>query len=97
MKKQLTEWEKIFANDMINKGLIFKDIETAHTTHYQKKQPDLKMGKTRDLFKKTRNAKETFHAKMSTIKDRNAMNLTEAEEIKKRLQDYTEELYKKRS
>ena len=53
------------------------------------------MGKTRDLFKKTRDAKETFHAKMSTIKDRNAMNLTEAEEIKKRLQDYTEELYKK--
>ena len=47
------------------------------------------MGKTRDLFKKTRDAKETFHAKMSTIKDRNAMNLTEAEEIKKRLQDYT--------
>ena len=36
MKKQLTEWEKIFANDMINKGLIFKDIETAHATHYQK-------------------------------------------------------------
>ena len=53
------------------------------------------MGKTRDLFKKTRDAKETFHAKMSTIKDRNAMNLTEAEEIKKMLQDYTEELYKK--
>ena len=53
------------------------------------------MGKTRDLFKKIRNTKETFHAKMGTIKDRNAMDLTEAEEIKKRWQEYTEELYKK--
>ena len=53
------------------------------------------MGKTRDLFKKTRDAKETFHAKMSTIKDRNAMDLTGAENIKKRWQEYTEELYKK--
>ena len=53
------------------------------------------MGKTRDLFKKIRNTKETFHAKMGTIKDRNGMNLTEAEDIKKRWQEYTEELYKK--
>ena len=53
------------------------------------------MGKTRDLFKKIRDAKGTFHAKMSTIKDRNSMNLTEAEDIKKRWQEYTEELYKK--
>ena len=53
------------------------------------------MGKTRDLFKKIRDTKGTFHAKMSTIKDRNGMDLTEAEEIKKRCQDYTEELYKK--
>ena len=51
------------------------------------------MGKTRDLFKKT----GTFHAKMGTIKDRNGMDLTEAEDIKKRWQEYTEELYKKRS
>ena len=55
------------------------------------------MGKTRDLFKKTRDNKQTFHAKMGTIKDRNDMNLTEGEEIKKRWQEYTEELYKKRS
>ena len=55
------------------------------------------MGKTRDLFKKIRNTKETFHAKMGTIKDRNGMDLTEAEDIKKRWQQYTEELYKKRS
>ena len=53
------------------------------------------MGKTRDLFKKIRYTKGTFHAKMSSIKDRNGMDLTEAEDIKKRWQEYTEELYKK--
>ena len=53
------------------------------------------MGKTRDLFKKIRDTKETFHAKMGSIKDRNGMDLTEAEDIKKRWQEYTEELYKK--
>ena len=53
------------------------------------------MGKTRDLFKKIRDTKETFNAKMGTIKDRNGLNLTEAEDIKKRWQEYTEELYKK--
>ena len=53
------------------------------------------MGKTRDLFKKIRDTKGTFHAKMGTIKDRKAMDLTEAEDIKKRWQEYTEELYKK--
>ena len=55
------------------------------------------MGKTRDLFKKIRDTKATFHAKMGLIKDRNGMDLTEAEDIKKRWQEYTEELYKKRS
>ena len=54
-----------------------------------------RMGKTRDLFKKIRVTKGTFHAKMGTIKDRNSMNLTEAEDIKKRGQEYTEKLYKK--
>ena len=53
------------------------------------------MGKTRDLFKKIRNIKGIFHTKMGTIKDRNCMDLTEAEDIKKRWQEYTEELYKK--
>ena len=53
------------------------------------------MGKTRDLFKKIRDTKGTFHAKMGSIKDRNVMDLTEAEDIKKRWQEYTEELYKK--
>ena len=54
-----------------------------------------RMGKTRDLFKEIRDTKGTFHAKMGTIKDRNGMDLTEAEDIKKRWQKYTEELYKK--
>jgi len=54
-----------------------------------------RMGKTRDLFKKIRDIKGRFHAKMGTIKDRNGMDLTEAEDIKKRWQAYTEELYKK--
>ena len=55
-----------------------------------------RMGKTRDLFKKIRVTKGTFHAKMSTIKVRNGLDLTEAEDVKKRWQEYTEELYKKR-
>ena len=55
------------------------------------------MGKTRDLFKKIRNTKRTFHVKMGSIKDRSGMDLTEAENIKKRWQEYTEELNKKRS
>ena len=54
-----------------------------------------RMGKTRDLFKKIRDTKGIFHAKMGSIKDRNDMDLTEAEDIKKRWQEYTEELYKK--
>ena len=54
------------------------------------------MGKTRDLFKKIRDTKGTFHAKMGTIKDRNGMDLTEAKDIKKRWQEYTMELYKKK-
>ena len=53
------------------------------------------MGKTSNLFQKIRDTKGTVHAKMGTIKDRNGMNLTEAEDIKKRWQEYTEELYKK--
>ena len=53
------------------------------------------MGKTRDLFKNIRDTKGTFHAKMSSIKDRNGMDLTEGEDIKKRWQEYTEDLYKK--
>ena len=60
--------------------------------NYVKKQ---RMGKTRDFFKKIRDTKGTFHAKMGIINNRDAVDLTEAEEIKKRWQEYTEELYKK--
>ena len=60
-----------------------------------KKQENNRMGKTRNYLKKIRDTKRTFHAKMGTIKDRNGMDLTEAEDIKKRWQEYTEELYKK--
>jgi len=56
---------------------------------------DNRMGNTRDLFKNIRDTKGTFHAKMGTIKDRNGMDLTEVEDIKKRWQEYTEELQKK--
>ena len=58
-------------------------------------EENTRMEKTRDLFKKIRDSKGTFHAKMGSIKDRNSMDLTEAEDIKKRWQEYTEKLYKK--
>ena len=61
----------------------------------KEKEENSRMGKTRDLFKKIRDTKGAFHAKMGTIKDRNCMDLTEAEDIKKKWQEYTEELYKK--
>ena len=62
---------------------------------YKEIEENNRMGKTRELFKKIRDTKGIFHAKMSTIKDRNSMDLTEAEEIKKGWHEYTEELYKK--
>ena len=61
----------------------------------QKIEEKNRMGKTRDLFNKIRDTKGTFHAKMGSIRDRNGMDLTESEDIKKRWQEYTEELYKK--
>ena len=63
--------------------------------HCKEIEENNKMGKTRDLFKKIRDIKGTFHANMGTIKDRNGMDITEAEDIKKRWQEYTGELYKK--
>ena len=66
------------------KALFKKEIEEKN-----------RMGKTRDLFQKIRDTKGIFHAKMGSIKDRNGMDLTEAEDIKKRWQEYTEELYQK--
>ena len=72
-----------------------KEREKSLSDQCKETEENNKMGKTRDVFKKTRDIKRTFHAKMGTIKDRNGMDLTEAEAIKKRWQQYTEELYKK--
>ena len=63
--------------------------------HFKEIEKNNRVGKTRDLFKKIRDTKGIFHAKMGSIKDRNGMDLTEAEDIKKRWQEYTEKLYKK--
>ena len=80
---------------------LFKKIRDTKGTFHAKMGKEIeennRMGKTRDLFKKIRDTKGTLHAKKGTIKDRNGMDLTEAEDIKKRWQEYTEELYKKRS
>ena len=78
------EFQRIARRD--KKAFLSKEIEENN-----------RMGKTRDLFKKIRDTKGTFHAKMGSIKDRNGMGLTETEDIKKRWQEYTEVLYKKRA
>ena len=88
-----------------NKRYIHLNAEFQRTARRDKKaflndqckeiEENNRLGKTRDLFKKIRDTKGTFHAKMSTIKDRNGMDLTEAEDIKKWWQEYPEELYKK--
>ena len=72
-----------------------RDKKALLSGHCKEIEENNRRGKTRDLFKKMRDAKGTFHAKMGSIKDRNVMDLTEAEDIKKRWQEYTEELYKK--
>ena len=73
-----------------------KEVSKMNMKHQCKEiEENNKMGKTSDLFKKIRDTKGKFHAKMSSIKDRNGMDLTEAEDMKKRWQEYTEELYKK--
>ena len=72
-----------------------RDKKVFLSDHYKEIDENNRMGKTRDLFKKIRDTKGTFHAKTGTIKYRNGMNLTEAEDTKKRWQEYTEELYKK--
>ena len=72
-----------------------RDKKAFLSDQFKEIEENNKMGKNRDLFKKTRDTKGTFHANMGTIKDRNDMDLTEAEDIKKRWQEYTEELYKK--
>ena len=72
-----------------------RDKKAFLSNQYKEIEENNRMGKTRDLCKKIRDTKGTFHAKMGSIKDRNSMDLTEAEDIKKRWQEYTEELYKK--
>ena len=72
-----------------------RDKKAFFSDHCKEIEENNRMGKTRDLFKKNRDTKGTFHVKMGTIKDRNGMNLTEAEDINKQWQEYTEELYKK--
>ena len=72
-----------------------RDKKAFLNEQYKEIEEKNRMGKTRDLFKKIRDTKGTFHAQMATIKDRNDMDLTEAEDIKKRWQEYTEELYEK--
>ena len=72
-----------------------RDKKSFLSDQFKEVEKNNRMGKTRDLIKKIRDTKGTFHAKMGTIKDRNGMDLTEAEDIKKRWQEYTEELYKK--
>ena len=72
-----------------------RDKKAILSDHYKEIEENNRMGKTRHLFKKTRDTKGTVHVKMGSIKDRNCMDLTEAEDIKKRWQAYTEELYKK--
>ena len=72
-----------------------RDKKTFLSEQCKEIEKNNRMGKTRDHFKKIGDSKETFHAKMGTIKDRNSMDLTKAEDIKKRWQEYTEELYQK--
>ena len=74
-----------------------RDKKTFLNDQSKEMEENNRMGKTRDLFKKIRDTKGTFHAKMCSIKDRNGMDITKAEDIKTRWQEYTEELYKKRS
>ena len=74
-----------------------RDKKTFLSEQCKEIEENNRIGKTRDLFKKIRDTKGTFHAKIGTIKDRNSMDLTETEDINKTWQEYTEELYKKRS
>ena len=74
--------------------IVRRDKNAFLTDQFKEREENNRMGKTRDLFKKIRDTKGTFHAKMETIKDRNSMDLTEVEDIKKMWQEHTEDLYK---
>ena len=88
-KERCTHWNAEFQR------IARRDKKAFLSNRWKEIEKNNRMGKTRELFKKIRDTKGTFHAKMGSIKDRNGMDLTEAEEIKKRWQEYTEELYKK--
>ena len=90
--------ENIHLNTHLNaefQRIARRDKKASFSNQCKEIEESNRMGKSRDLFKKIRDSKTTFHAKMGSIKDRNGMALTEAEDIKKRWQGYTEELYKK--
>ena len=73
--------------------IVRRDKKAFHGDQHKETEGKNRMGKTRDLFKKIRDIKETFHAKVGTIKDRNSIDLTEAEDIKKRWQEYTRKIF----
>ena len=91
------EFQSIARRDKENLKNKKKKQETFLSDKCKEIEKNNRMGKTRDLFKKIRDIKGTFHTKMGKIKDRNGMDLTEAEDIKKRWQEYIAELYKKKS
>ena len=86
---------KIYPLNAEFQRLARRDKKAFLSDHCKETEENNRMGKTRDLFKKIRDTTGTFHAKMSTIKDKNCMDLTKAEDTKKGWQEYTEELYKK--
>ena len=86
----------ILAQDADFQRIARRDKKAFFNDQCKETEENNRMGKTRDLFKKIRDTKGTFHPKMGTIKDRNGMNLTVAEDIKNRWQEYTEELYQKK-
>ena len=88
---------KIYPSECRVPRILRRDKKAFLSNQCKEIEENNRLGNTRDLFKKMRNTKGTFHAKMGTVRDRNSMDLTEAEDIKKRWQEYTEELYKKRS
>ena len=88
-KERYTHWNAEFQR------IARRDKKAFLSEQCKEIEENNRIGKTRDLFKKIRDTKQTFYAKMGTIKDRNGMDLTEAEDIKKRWQQYTEELYKR--
>ena len=89
------EKERFIHLNAVFQRIARRDKKAFFSDQCKEVEENSKMGKTRDIFKKIRDTKGTFHAKMGTVKERNGMDLTEAEDFKKRWQEYTEELYKK--